>query len=106
LRAAYPQKMPTLNLAARLISRAPDITRLLDKLHERSLIERERPAANRRVVNVGITSKGLDLLGELAPEVRAVHQRQLGHLGPTEMKMLVELLHKARAPHETDDIWK
>ena len=43
LRAAYPEKVPTLNLAARLVSRAPDITRLLDKLAERGLIDRERP---------------------------------------------------------------
>src|SRR5690348_7158661 len=52
LRAAYPAKVPTLALATRLISRAPDITRLLDKLHDRGLIERERPAENRRTVMV------------------------------------------------------
>lgn len=102
LRAAHPEKLPTLNLAARLISRAPDITRLVDKLHEKGLVDRERPAANRRVVNVGITEQGLALLTELAAEVRAVHQRQLGHLSPDEMKTLVDLLRKAREPHEPD----
>src|SRR5436309_4682082 len=50
LRAAYPGKVPTLSLGSKLISRAPDITRLLDKLNERGLIDRERPAGNRRVV--------------------------------------------------------
>src|SRR5262245_1815729 len=35
LRGVYPEPLPTLALAARLISRAPDITRLLDKLDER-----------------------------------------------------------------------
>src|SRR3954463_8499256 len=49
LNAARPGKVPTLAIAAKLISRAPDITRLLDKLHERELVERERPADNRRV---------------------------------------------------------
>lgn len=102
LRAAHPKKLPTLNLAARLISRAPDITRLLDKLHERALIDRERPADNRRVVNVGITEQGLALLSQLADEVRACHQRQLGHLAPDEMETLVSLLRKAREPHEPE----
>src|SRR5947208_12802636 len=42
LRAAFPKKVPTLELAGRLVSRAPDITRLIDKLVERGLVERER----------------------------------------------------------------
>src|SRR5213079_2557115 len=58
LKAAFPKKVATLHLAGRLVSRAPDITRLLDKLVDRGLVERERPAENRRVVNVGITDSG------------------------------------------------
>jgi DNA-binding MarR family transcriptional regulator len=102
LRSAHPGKVPTLSLATRLVSRAPDITRLLDKLHERGLIERERPADNRRVVRVGITPAGLALLDELAPAVRACHASQLGHLRPEEMETLVDLLRRARDPHEPE----
>ena len=100
LKAAHPAKLPTLVLAARLVSRAPDITRLLDKLHERNLVERERPADNRRIVMVGITRAGRSLLTEMAAQVQACHERQLGHLSPDEMEALVELLSKVRAPHE------
>ena len=103
LRAAHPQKVPTLVLAARLVSRAPDITRLLDKLRDRGLIERERPADNRRVVNVGIADAGVALLDQIADEVRECHLRQLGHLSPVQMKKLVDLLRKAREPHESED---
>jgi len=102
LRAAHPAKVPTLSLATRLVSRAPDITRLLDKLHDRGLVERERPADNRRVVMVGVTPAGLALLDELAPAVRACHASQLGHLGPEEMNTLVDLLRRARDPHEPE----
>ena len=102
LRSVYPEKIATLSLAARLVSRAPDITRLLDKLHERALIDRERPRQNRRVVNVGITAAGLALLDELAGEIRDCHGRQLGHLSAAEMRTLTELLRKARAPHEPE----
>src|ERR1700693_3661777 len=52
LRGKHPGRLATLDLAERLVSRAPDITRLLDKLEERKLICRERPAENRRVVKV------------------------------------------------------
>jgi DNA-binding MarR family transcriptional regulator len=103
LKAARPKKLPTLHLASRLVSRAPDVTRLLDKLDVRGLIERERPAENRRVVHVGITEAGIELLNSLADEVRDCHERQLGHLSPEELTTLVELLRKARTPHEPSD---
>src|SRR6478752_6837341 len=61
LKAAHPKKVATLGLAGRLVSRAPDITRLVDKLVDRGLVERERPADNRRVVNVGVTDSGIAL---------------------------------------------
>lgn len=100
LRAAHPERVRTLALAERLVSRAPDITRLLDRLHARGLIDRERPEGNRRTVCVGITEAGLGLVGSLGEEVRACHTRQLGHLDPEELRLLVELLRKAREPHE------
>jgi DNA-binding MarR family transcriptional regulator len=103
LRAAHPRKVATLGLAGRLVSRAPDITRLVDKLVDRGLVERERPADNRRVVNIGITDAGLTLLDELAGAVRECHERQLGHMDEAEMRTLVELLRKARSPHESQD---
>src|SRR2546429_6187982 len=46
LRAQHPGSMPTLGLADRLVSRAPDITRILDKLEGRGLIARRPPADN------------------------------------------------------------
>jgi DNA-binding MarR family transcriptional regulator len=100
LRGVHPGKLRTLDLAARLVSRAPDITRLLDKLEQRGLIERTRPPENRREVWVSITDAGLALLRDLAAPVRACHTRQLGHLSGAQLEALVELLRAARAPHE------
>src|SRR5690242_3200766 len=54
LRGSHPEPLPTLALADRLVSRAPDITRILDKLEQRGLLRRERPASDRRTVLVGI----------------------------------------------------
>jgi DNA-binding MarR family transcriptional regulator len=100
LRGTHPGKLPTLALASRLVSRAPDITRMLDKLEQRGLIERERLADNRRVVHIAITVAGLTLLGELDTAVRECHARQLGHLSRAELRSLTELLRAARRPHE------
>jgi len=100
LSSAYPEKMRTLDLASRLVSRAPDITRLLDKLEQRGLIERDRPADNRRVVRIGITPAGQALLRQLREPVRACHTRQLGHLSRKALKDLAVMLRAARLPHE------
>jgi DNA-binding MarR family transcriptional regulator len=100
LAARHPDKLRTLDLAGRLVSRAPDITRLLDKLEHRGLIERDRPADNRRVVHVGISEAGLALLHDLREPLRDCHARQLGHLSQKELKELVALLRAARLPHE------
>src|SRR3954471_3631578 len=62
LRAEHPGGLRTLDLAAQLVSRAPDITRLLDKLEQRGLVVRDRRAHNRREVWVAVTEAGLALL--------------------------------------------
>jgi DNA-binding MarR family transcriptional regulator len=107
LRGEYPNHVPTLELAGRLVSRAPDITRLLDKLAARGLVERDRPADDRRVVRVRITEAGAALLSSLREPIRECHAHQLGHLSQQQMKDLLALLHSARAPHEeADSIWQ
>ncbi|MFO0845036.1 MAG: MarR family transcriptional regulator [Gemmataceae bacterium] len=105
LKAARPGSVPTLQLAGRLISRAPDITRLLDKLEARGLVRRDRHADNRRVVGVTITEAGLALLKQLARPVRECARRQLGHLSAEQQRQLVELLRAARGPHEDSPSW-
>jgi DNA-binding MarR family transcriptional regulator len=100
LKAAHPEAVPTLQLAGRLISRAPDITRLLDKLEARGLVRRDRPPDNRRVVEVKITDAGVGLLKQLSRPVRECARRQLGHLSAEQQRQLVELLRAARSPHE------
>jgi DNA-binding MarR family transcriptional regulator len=107
LRASHPERVPTLALAGRLVSRAPDITRLLDRLIERGFVDRERGEGDRRTVYVGITELGRALLDDLDAEVRRCHLRQLGHLSQAELETLTGLLRMARAPHEADESnWK
>jgi DNA-binding MarR family transcriptional regulator len=100
LEARFPSALPTLQLARRLISRAPDITRMVDRMAKRGWVTRERSAENRRVVHVRITGAGRQLLRRLAAEVVDCHKRQLGHLSPTKLRRLIGLLAEARQPHE------
>lgn len=100
LRAAHPGSLPTLVLARRLITRSPDITRLLDRLEQRGWIARDRSPDNRRVVNVSITAAGLDLLAEMQQPVLELHERQLGHLSPADLGQLTALLQAVRGPHD------
>ena len=107
LRSCHPTPVPTSSLVDRLVSRAPDVTRMVDRLEQRSLIVRSRTSEDRRAVLLGITAAGLALLSEMSQPLRLCHKRQLGHLSSSELKMLVQLMRKARGPHETaDSPWK
>lgn len=100
LQQVAPDGMQTMELGRRLISRAPDTTRMLDRLGKRGLIQRTRHETNRRVVEISLTDAGQQLLASMAEAVLEMHQQQLGHLRPDQRQQLVELLKLARQPHE------
>ena len=91
-----PEGLPCGEIANRMITRDPDITRLLDRLEKRGLISRCRETKDRRMVMARITSEGLKLLARLDDPVREVHRKQLGHLGRERLHSLAELLAAAR----------
>jgi DNA-binding MarR family transcriptional regulator len=80
------------DVGERLVSRDPDITRLLDRLEGRGFISRRREGRDRRVVRAQITEKGADLLTAIDAVVSALHARFLGHLGRPELTAFHELL--------------
>jgi DNA-binding MarR family transcriptional regulator len=84
-------------IASRMITRDPDITRLLDRMEKRGLISRCRETKDRRMVMARITAEGLKLLGRLDQPVQDAHRRQLGHLGRERLRALADLLHAARS---------
>ncbi len=90
--------LPSLEVAERLVTRVPDITRLVDRLIQAGLAERTRDEVDRRVVIVSITAAGLTVLRKLDKPIRELHERQLGHLSDHELGELNRLLEKARRP--------
>lgn len=83
-------------IASRMITRDPDVTRLLDRMEKRVLISRCRETKDRRMVLTRITPEGLKLLAELDGPIHNAHRTQLGHLGHDRLRQLAALLRAAR----------
>ncbi len=92
-----PEGLACGEIASRMITRDPDVTRLLDRLEKRGLISRCRETKDRRTVMARITPEGFKLLARLDEPVQAGHRRQLGHLGRERLRLLTELLSVARS---------
>ncbi len=90
--------VPTQVIAGQMVTRMPDITRLIDRLEQAGFATRSRTPADRRVVLVRITEAGLDLLARLDRPVLELHKKLLGHLSKAELEQLNALLVKARSP--------
>src|SRR5271170_450207 len=92
-----PEGLPCGEIASRMITRDPDVTRLLDRLEKRGLISRCRETKDRRTVMTRIAPAGLKLLDGLDDPIRDAHRKQLGRLGPKRLRTLAELLRMARS---------
>jgi len=95
LRGSHPAALPSGEIATRMISRDPDITRLVDRLEKRGLVARIRGRQDRRVVEVAITDEGLNLLHNLDEHVDRFPRSMLGHLGPKKLEHLGVLIDEA-----------
>lgn len=92
LRGSHPARLACGDIADRMISRDPDITRLVDRLSRRGLVTRVRGRQDRRVVEVAITGRGLEVLSGLDPHVDRMPRAMLGHLGAARLRQLGGLL--------------
>lgn len=97
LRGAGPDGAMCGDVAGRLIQHDPDVTRLLDRLDRRGLIDRTRDTKDRRIVRTRITKAGLALLADLDAPVDEVHNKQLGHMSEARLSELCALLDVVRA---------
>ncbi len=96
LRGAGTAGLTAGEIGERMITRDPDVTRLLDRLERRGLVERWRCTEDRRVVWTRITAAGLEAVGVLDAPVDELHVRLLRHMGDDRLRQLVELLEEAR----------
>jgi DNA-binding MarR family transcriptional regulator len=90
--------LPILEIADRMVTVVPGITGLIDRLEKSAFVARKRCAKDRRVIYAALTDKGRKTLADLDKPLQELHRKLIGHLSKAELKQLVRLLEKARAP--------
>ena len=97
LRGAGEDGLCRHEVGERLVRRVPDVTRLLDRMEDSSLIARRRGEDDRRYVATYITAKGLGLLATIDKEICHIHEQQIGHVDARRLRVLIDVLAEVRA---------
>jgi DNA-binding MarR family transcriptional regulator len=79
-------------IGERMITRDSDVTRLVDRLVARGLVERYRDSADRRIVRVRLTPAGTVLVGQLGSPTLALAAQQFAGVKPKRIRRLIETL--------------
>ena len=97
LRGAGPNGLPTLTVGERMIEQTPGVTRLVDRLENKKLVERVPCPKDRRKVFCRITDQGLALLTDLDEPVNRADAQAVSVLRPADLDSLIEMLDRVRA---------
>ena len=100
LRGAEPHGYARCDIARRMIERAPDVTRLIDRLEARGLVERDRSIEDRRRSVTRITDQGLKLLDRLQPGLDALNHEIAERLPAEDRRELSRILERL---YESED---
>lgn len=92
LRGAEPEGLCRNELRDRMLTRMPDVTRLLDRMEEAGLVARSRDNEDRRLVSTRITDAGRKMVDDLDAPVRAFHKNRFAHVSEEQLQTLVDLL--------------
>ena len=90
------QPLTVQEIQDKMVQRSSNVTRLIDKLLDKGLVNRQECATNRRKMDISITQAGLDLLVRLEEKVYDLHQPMAGNLTPSEAETLSELIIKLK----------
>jgi len=96
LRGAGEAGLSCKDIGARLITRDPDITRLLDRLERRHLLTRNRAKQDRRFVSIRITDHGLAVLRELDEPVGQRQVDLMCHIDKAQLPVAIDILEQLR----------
>ena len=92
LRGSEPDGLCRNELRDRMLTRMPDVTRLLDRMEEAGLVARTREDEDRRMVRSRITPEGLQLLAAVDGATLEEHKRRFEKLDEDQMRTLIALL--------------
>jgi MarR family transcriptional regulator, organic hydroperoxide resistance regulator len=97
LRGAGSRGLCGREVGERMVSRVPDVSRLLDRMEEMGLLRRDRDEADRRHVTARITPKGLDLVAAATPRLEAVERLSFGHIDANRLSAVIDALEEVRS---------
>jgi DNA-binding MarR family transcriptional regulator len=86
-----------------LLTRDPDITRLLDRMESRGWIVRERSREDRRAVITRISETGMQLVNRIDQPIEAMNQSRMGGLDRSDLAALVTTLERVREAFESEE---
>lgn len=96
LRGAHPDGLTCTAINDRLVTKSPDITRLLDRLEEARLVERARGVEDRRQVYTIISKNGLAALAQVDEKIHAFEIDMMNQLSQKEISALIGSLERIR----------
>lgn len=96
LRGAEPDGLCRNEIRDRMITRMPDMTRLLDRMEEAGLVTRTRQTTDRRLVRTELTERARELLDEIEPKMLEEHRNRLGGMPREDLRRIIDLLTAVR----------
>ena len=100
LRGAKGKPISANAILEKMIQRSSNITRIVDKLTAKGLVERTLSTDDRRKMDIVITDKGLDLLKKLDKKVEALHKPMMNNLSAEEAETLKRLIVKLKGKQQ------
>ncbi len=96
LRGAGREGLCGRDIGERMVSKVPDVSRLLDRMEEMGLIRRVRDDADRRHVTARITSKGLEVVAAATPPLDALERARFGRIDSRHLDAVITTLEEVR----------
>jgi DNA-binding MarR family transcriptional regulator len=92
----YPEALALKGLTEKMIDKSSNTSRLVDRLEEKKLASRQVSVADRRVIFVSITKKGLELMDEVSEILELSLEKQLCSEENKETEELIDCLKRLR----------
>jgi DNA-binding MarR family transcriptional regulator len=100
LRGAHPEGYPRGEISARMVDRAPDVTRLIDRLESAGLVERVKGTSDRRLSVTRITRAGLSLLTKLDGPIREINAGLARRVAASDLRHLSRICERVYGPDD------
>ncbi len=95
LKGSHPKPLAAMDIKSRMLDRSPDLTRLIDRLIQKGLVNRRTCPDNRRQIEIGIEDKGINLIQDTLPTLNKGMEAFM-KMDEAEANQLSDLLDKFR----------